>query len=90
MKPSDKLLKELDDLLVEFSGCALRPAVSIEIGILAAQAVFAARGEAEADEDPLIDHSDLSNCCTAPVDTDYMICTECFEHCDLLPPYGEE
>ena len=37
--------------------------------------------------DTHIDHSDLSACCTAPVDTDYGLCSACYEHCELLPPY---
>jgi hypothetical protein len=25
----------------------------------------------------------LSNCCSAPVNEDYMICSHCFEHCGI-------
>jgi hypothetical protein len=32
------------------------------------------------------DHEELSGCCAAAVNTDYMMCLQCFEHCDLLEP----
>tara|TARA_R110002110_G_scaffold155126_1_gene349255 strand:+ start:38 stop:190 length:153 start_codon:yes stop_codon:yes gene_type:complete len=37
----------------------------------------------------MIDDQDLSNCCTAPTDPDVLICGQCGEHCDLLPPEPE-
>lgn len=34
--------------------------------------------------------TDLSACCTALTDSDVMICSACGEHCELLPPDGDE
>ena len=37
------------------------------------------------DEVELLDEKELvSNCCSAPVDEDYMICPACHEHCDVV------
>ncbi len=39
----------------------------------------------ELEENAIMEEKEyVSNCCSAPVDEDYMICPACQEHCDVV------